>query len=330
MSISIVIPSYQRPTQLRACLQALRAQSRLPEEVLVVARPSDGPTCDVVREEWMPLPVRLLLVHEHSIIAAETLGVTSAQGALIGFIDDDAIPAPEWCQRVVSWHSDPEVGAVGGPVLAPQGGPRSATAGEICRVRPWGEVIDGTHELVAQAREVDHLRGCNMSVRRTMIALDPAFSGYCYRWELDLCLRVRRAGLRVIYDPNIYVTHHQPGRLETPREIYCRQRNNTYVLLKHLSASRRLAFLLFTLLWGDTGSPGMGQYLGWLVKHRRLHLLTRALLPGMAGKLAGCRIFLAGRASRAGLSLRDRPRRHTPCAASACAPGNSNKKERNG
>ena len=54
-------------------------------------------------------------------------------------------------------------------------------------------------------------------------------------------------------------------------------------------------FLLFTLLWGDTGCPGIGQYLAWLAKHRRLTLLTQALIPGMAGKLAGLGRFLTQR-----------------------------------
>jgi GT2 family glycosyltransferase len=300
MSISIVIPSYHRPTQLRACLQALREQSRLPDEVIVGARPGDDATGKVAGECWTPLPVRLIPVHGNSIVAAEAAGVASARGEIIGFIDDDAVPAAEWCQRVACWYANEDVGAVGGPVLAPRAQDRQVTAGEICRVRPWGEVIDGTHKLVSHAREVDHLRGCNMSARRTFAVFDQALAGYCYRWELDLCLGVRRAGQRVIYDPAIYVTHHQRGRQENAYEIYCRQRNNTYVLLKHLPAYRRLMFLLFTLLWGDTGCPGIGQYLGWLAKHRRLGLLTHALLPGMAGKLAGCQRFLA-QAGRAGM-----------------------------
>jgi hypothetical protein len=238
------------------------------------------------------LSVRLVNVHPETIIDAEAAGVACARGEIIGFIDDDAVPSSEWCERVASWYANEDVGAVGGPVLAPRVQDRAVTAGEICRVRPWGAIVDGTHKIVPHAREVDHLRGCNMSLRRTFAIFDEALTGYCYRWELDLCLGVHRAGLRVIYDPAIWVIHHQSGRQEDAHEIHCRQSNNTYVLLKHFSAYRRPVFVLFTLLWGDTGCPGIGQYLGWLVKHRRLGLLTRALLPGMAGKLAGLRRFL--------------------------------------
>ncbi len=293
MTISIVIPSYNRPTHLRACLGALKGQSLLPDQVIMVVRPDDVSTTQVASECWGALAVQIVCVHERSIIAAETAGVAHARGEIIGFLDDDAVPAEDWCERIVAWYEDESVGAVGGPVLTPQADAQVAVVDDICCVRPWGEVVDGTHKLVAAPREVDHLRGCNMSVRKRFAIFDQALGGYCYRWELDVCLAARRASKRVVYDPAITVVHNQQGRVESAREVYCRQRNNTYVLLKHLPPYLRPGFLLFTLVWGDTGCPGIAQYLGWIAKHRRLALLTRALLPGMVGKVAGCLRFIA-------------------------------------
>lgn len=298
-----MIPSYARPEKLRGCLQALAAQSRLPDEVIVVVRPSDEATAAEARRSWSPLSVKLVPTYAEGIIDAEAAGVACARGEVIGFIDDDAVPGSEWCERVASWYASEDVGAVGGPILPPSVEDRQTAAGDICRVRPWGAVVNGTHKIVACPREVDHLRGCNMSVRRAFAAFDRALLGYCYRWELDICLSVRGAGLRVIYDPAAWVIHYQAGRVEDAREIRCRQANNTYVLLKHFPPHRRLAFLLYTMLWGDAGNPGIGQYLAWLLKHRQPRLLARALLPGMAGKLAGLWLLLANR--RSGPRLRE-------------------------
>ena len=44
LSISVMVPTYRRPADLKRCLDALRAQARPADEVLVVARPEDDAT----------------------------------------------------------------------------------------------------------------------------------------------------------------------------------------------------------------------------------------------------------------------------------------------
>ncbi|WP_455777492.1 glycosyltransferase family 2 protein, partial [Burkholderia stabilis] len=44
MKISVLVPTYRRPADLARCLLALQRQHRLPDEVIVVARPEDDAT----------------------------------------------------------------------------------------------------------------------------------------------------------------------------------------------------------------------------------------------------------------------------------------------
>ncbi|ONQ99134.1 glycosyl transferase, partial [Burkholderia cenocepacia] len=44
MKISVLVPTYRRPADLARCLLALQRQQRLPDEVIVVARPEDDAT----------------------------------------------------------------------------------------------------------------------------------------------------------------------------------------------------------------------------------------------------------------------------------------------
>ena len=48
MRISVLVPSYRRPVDLERCLGALLAQSRLADQILVVARLGDDETFNVI------------------------------------------------------------------------------------------------------------------------------------------------------------------------------------------------------------------------------------------------------------------------------------------
>lgn len=44
MNISVLIPTYRRPKDLARCLEALKKQKRVPDEVLVIVRNTDAET----------------------------------------------------------------------------------------------------------------------------------------------------------------------------------------------------------------------------------------------------------------------------------------------
>ena len=61
--ISIIVPSFKRPRDLRRCLEAIAIQSRTADEVLVVGREDDRETVELVGALQADLPaLRLVLV----------------------------------------------------------------------------------------------------------------------------------------------------------------------------------------------------------------------------------------------------------------------------
>ena len=50
MRLAVVIPTYQRPEMLRACVRSLLAGERRPDEIVVAGREGDQETEDAVRE----------------------------------------------------------------------------------------------------------------------------------------------------------------------------------------------------------------------------------------------------------------------------------------
>ena len=54
---------------------------------------------------------------EPGLSAARNLGIKEARGDIIAFIDDDALPFPDWAEEMVKTYEDDQVIAVTGPAL---------------------------------------------------------------------------------------------------------------------------------------------------------------------------------------------------------------------
>jgi len=134
--------------------------------------------------------------------------------------------------------------------------------------------------------EVDHLIGCNMSFRRKALeqvgGFDPNYTLTNLREETDLCVRVKKAGWRIVFTPSIAVVHFsarslQPYFLERPGIQFSNGRNCTYFALKHYGLNPRT---LYGQLVRDAGkSCGRAVYFAGL-------FLIGAIAQ-VAGRVAG-------------------------------------------
>jgi len=100
--ISVVIPTWNRPGPLAACLVALTASFPPDAETIVV---SDGGAEDlgpVVAPFVDPLRLRLLQVEHGGPAAARNRGLEAARGEIVAFTDDDCRPHPGWLAALVA------------------------------------------------------------------------------------------------------------------------------------------------------------------------------------------------------------------------------------
>src|SRR2546421_10109259 len=100
MELSVIVPTYRRPAELRRCLGGLAAQKRLPAEVLVVARGDDARTWEVLGDAPEELPVRGIPVDAAGVVAALNAALQLAAGELVAITDDDAVARPDWLERL--------------------------------------------------------------------------------------------------------------------------------------------------------------------------------------------------------------------------------------
>ncbi len=118
---SVVVCSYtmSRWENLCATLEGLERQSRLPDEILLVA--DHNPE---LSHALASLGVGRVLLHTgaRGCAGARNHGLQAANGELVAFLDDDALPEQDWLDRLVApLEASPSVVATGGWVL-PDGG----------------------------------------------------------------------------------------------------------------------------------------------------------------------------------------------------------------
>ena len=293
MTITVLIPTYHRPQDLARCLRALKNQRRQPDEVLVVVREGDNMTLALL-EKFNPHPLALqtVTVTAAGMVAALNAGLDAARGEIIAITDDDAAPRPDWLARVEAYfQAEPEVGGVGGRDWVHCGERVADGARRVMGKVQWFGRVDGNHHLgVGGPREVDILKGVNMSFRRAAtqgIRLEkylderPGKTGSqpaAIDWSLSLA--VRRAGWKLLYDPAVAVDHYGAPRFDEHGEhqrhrfsatAYSNEvHNQTLVLLKHFSPLRRLVFGVWALFVGSRDAFGLAQWLRFFPREGRL------------------------------------------------------------
>lgn len=168
LTITVLIPTYRRPKDLARCLSALKQQTRPADEVLVVVRDTDTETWALFKDFNLgSLPLRTVTVKVTGVVAAMNLGLEKAQGDIISITDDDAAPHPDWLARIEAhFLADERVGGVGGRDWMYEGMQLVEGRREIVGQLQWfGRTIGEHHLGVGEPREVDILKGVNMSYR---------------------------------------------------------------------------------------------------------------------------------------------------------------------
>lgn len=318
LKITVIVPSFKRPRDLRRCLDAVALQSKAADEVLVVGRESDTETLEVVTTSQLRLPVaRLVLVGEPGLVAAMNRGLDCALGDLLVFTDDDAEPQADWLERIRAEFAESSIGAVGGrdwiqlpdePLLF-----RPAPVSRV-GVLTWYGTQFGNHHcpLRGHARRVMFLKGVNMAFRRRALGsyrIDPNLrgSGTQSGSEMDLCSQVREAGFHVLFDDRILVKHYSSPRVtgETVGDIgdgrgqlanaavsdICF--NSHYLVAKRFGFFRAFAYFCNERLLGSRPAPGLLASVKWRLKGDR-NVWRRLVQMARIGLVA----FRAGRAAR--------------------------------
>ncbi len=218
--ISVIVPTYRREEALRDTLVDVVQQDYPNFEVLVVDQTAvHQPETQACLEELAAAgKISWFRVNWASLPGARNYAVRRASGDIILFIDDDVqLPDGFLVAHAQNYLNRPDVGAVAGRVLDRMKLAESEEGLTIEDLPPEANDpgifvyhLNLVHTVKAQP--VLTARGCNMSFRREIftqhgLRFDERFRGSAVREESDLCLRLRRTGLQIWYDPEAYLVH---------------------------------------------------------------------------------------------------------------------------
>lgn len=220
-SVVVCAHTMRRLDQTLACLRAVIDQQPPPREVIVVVDHAPDLQSELATRSADAVTV-VANEGRRGLSDGRNTGVRLAQGALIAFLDDDAVPRSGWLTALVRPFADPAVVVTGGraeplwPDDAPRWFPDEFLWVVGCSYR--GMVDDGP---------VRNVIGCNMAFRQEAFTAAGGFDPNIGRLgsrplgceETELCIRVRSAlpGTCVVAVSDSIVDHHVSADRVLPR-----------------------------------------------------------------------------------------------------------------
>jgi O-antigen biosynthesis protein len=197
--VSVVVCSCNGASTLGDCLDGLLRLDYPDYEVIVV---NDGST-DATAKIAADFPFRLINTGNCGLSCARNTGLRAATGEIVAYIDDDARPDPDWLKYLASTLSEDHWAAVGGPNLTP---PDDSAVADCVGNAPGGPM-----HVLQSDREAEHIPGCNMAFRRSVLrelgGFDDQF--HCAGDDVDICWRLQERGMKVGFNPAAVVWHHR-------------------------------------------------------------------------------------------------------------------------
>lgn len=257
-TVSIIVPTCDRPDDLRRCLSSLTTQRTRHEIEIVVVdnRPRSGAVRNVLRE--FPT-VRLIEEPRPGLSFARNAGIARASGEIIVATDDDVTAPQGWIEKLVAPFVRPEVAVVTGNVL-----PIELETEAQCRFEDYGGLgkgftpfeVDGEWFRTRRVAVPTWLLGATANAAfRASIFRDPAIglldealgAGTPTGCSEDTYVfyRVLRAAHTIVYEPSAYVWHRHRATLESLRhQIYAYSKGHVaYHLTTWLDDGDRRALL---------------------------------------------------------------------------------------
>jgi GT2 family glycosyltransferase len=256
--IGVVVLSYNKRGDLLLALDSIHRADYPGLTVVVVDNGSSDGSADAVAARY---PGVNLVRH------AENLGAAGGRNAgwkhlrrladcgYVVFLDDDAEVTRSYFSMVAEcFEAYPHAGIVAAKALTGVDTGVIMSAGMVVNLYTGfvGDIGVGEKDVgqYEHAREVQACGGFALAVRAAVFeelnGLDEQFNPYGWE-EVDFCLRARRAGHRVQYEPRAVVSHKGSKAGRPPNAEYERHKVRNYfkLLARHANLMQRITCVFF-------------------------------------------------------------------------------------
>ncbi|UOD51417.1 glycosyltransferase family 2 protein [Orrella daihaiensis] len=248
--VSVIVPTRNSVELLRVVIDGLITKTQYPElEVLVVNNDSDCAETLAYLNELEQSGITVLSYPKpFNYSAINNMAAEAATGELLLFLNNDVeIVDPRWLTEMVVQFGRDNVGVVGKKLLWPNG------------LVQHGGVVVGVNGLAAHAfndcwqndpgymglnrvdREQSAVTGACLMIRREDFleagGLDETNLPVAFN-DVDLCLRIRESGKRVVLTTRFPLIHHESatrGKEDTPQKQARARRERQYFMRRWMT-----------------------------------------------------------------------------------------------
>ena len=219
--VSAVIPTRDHPDTLAECLRGLIDCTDYPDlEIIVADNGSVEAETKRLLAEMSQRGVRVVdCAGPFNYSKINNEAIRHAKGEILLLLNNDvSMTQPQWLKEMVIYLLKPDVGAVGAKLLYPDGtlqhGGVALGLGGVAGHMHVGTAGDapGYFGWLGLARDVSGVTAACMAVRRSVFeqvgGLDEVGLAVAFN-DVDLCVRIREAGYRIIWTPYAQLTHHE-------------------------------------------------------------------------------------------------------------------------
>ena len=217
--VSVVVPT-RDGAYLNRCLASLYAITDYPDYEVVLV--DNGSVETATKDLFAQYGGIAKVVHDDrpfNFSALNNGAVAHCAGEVLCFLNDDCeVVEHGWLEELVSQLLQEGVGAVGAKLLYPDG--RIQHAGVVLGMggvaghpeRLADRLDNGHFGWLQTARSLSAVTAACMAVRRDVFeelgGFDEVNLGVAFN-DVDLCLRAREAGWRVVWTPHAVLVHHE-------------------------------------------------------------------------------------------------------------------------
>lgn len=273
MKLSIIIPTYKREKVLCETLKSLQENLlsvNIETEILVIDQTIEH---NAETQNYLDRKVEegfftYIRIDSPSLPNARNVGIKKSSGDIVIFFDDDVLLKPDCLNNYLAVFKDEKVDSVVGKVtvvnrsaegnilLSANSPLKSWIKRVLCmafakgkgyKITFWGTILNNLEN--GKRSEVEGGMGCSMAFRRRVFEkvgiFDTNYIGNALREESDMFVRIKKAGMRIMYEPEAALLHVMcnDGGCRTEQNADYWKRyfyNNSYFYIKNFH---------FSLLW---------------------------------------------------------------------------------
>ena len=252
--VSIIIVNRNGATHLSRLLRVIDETIHLNYEIIIVDNHSSDNSMDLI-ESYKNLPITLIRNNTNETFShANNQGVNIAKGEYLLFLNNDTKPLDGWLNYLLETMMNNEnVGAVGSKLIYPDCSSSKINKEKSYTIQHSGIFFkegdgyikpfnrDNAEEyenLLNKSKEEEIIAvtaACMLVKKSTYLDVGGFDENYVYGYEdVDLCLKLHKAGYKNIYNPKSVLYHYEFGTQEknNNKEVRDRRLNNQRIFIK--------------------------------------------------------------------------------------------------